>query len=72
MHRFISEDCLFTFNINKLLKGIRLIKLRYYIYSVSTYNNWRERNNTVVLSNDPLNIGLFIDNLKVKISQLRN
>ena len=72
MYRCINEDCLFTLNINKSLKEIRLTKLRYHTCPVSIYNNWRGRNNTVVLSNDPLNIGLFIDNPKIKASQLRN
>ena len=72
IYRYINKDCPFTFNIKKSLKKIRLIKLRYYTYLISTFNNWRERNNTVILSNNPLNIGLFIDNLKAKASQLRN
>ena len=59
-------------NINVLLKGIRLIKLRYYIYPLSTYFKWHGRNSTVVLSSDPLNIGLFMDNPKAKTTQLRN
>ena len=68
IYRCINENCSFTLNINKSLKGIRLTKFRYHTYPVSTYNNWRKRNNTAVLSNDPLNISLFIDNLKAKVS----
>ena len=72
IHQCISKNCPFTLNINKSLKGIRLTKLRYHTCPVSTHNIWRGRNNNAVLSSDPLNIGLFVDNPKTKSGQLRN
>ena len=60
IYRYIIKDCSFTLNINSSLKGVRFTKLCHYIYLISTYNTWRGRNNNAVLSNDSLNIGLFI------------
>ena len=37
IYRYVSKDCLFTLNINILLKEIRLTKFRYYIYLLFTY-----------------------------------
>ena len=66
IYRYISKNCLFTFNINNILKEVRLTKLYYYTYLISTYNTGRDRNNNAILSNNSLNIGLFIDNPKAK------
>ena len=72
IYRYINKNCSFTLNINSLLKGVRFTTFYYYTCLISTYNTWRDRNNNVVLSNNLLNIGLFIDNPKAKTTQLRN
>ena len=59
-------DCPFTLKINASSNGIRLTKLIHYTCPIFIYNKWRSRSSIAVISKDPLNIALFVDDLKTK------
>ena len=69
--RCVSQECPFSLKINSSKKGIRLTELIHHTCPSSTHNNWRGKNNIATLSKDPANIGLFLDDPKVKPDHFR-
>ena len=65
-YRYRVKECPFLLKINILKKGIRLIKLIYYICLIFIYDKFHGRSSVVVMSKDPLNICLFVDELKTR------
>ena len=66
IYRYKDKDYSFILKINVLSKETRFIKLIHYTYFISIHDKWRGRSSIVVISKDPLNIVLFVDNLKTK------
>ena len=71
VHKCRDIDCPFTLKINASSKGIRLTKLIHHTCPISTHDKWRGRSSIAVMSKDPLNIALFVDDPKTKPAQIR-
>ena len=71
VHKCKDKDCPFTLSINASKKGIRLTKLIHHTCPISTHDKWRSRSSIAVMSKDPLNIGLFVDDPNTKPAQIR-
>ena len=65
-HRYKVKKYPFSLKINTLKKRIRLIKLIYHTCPISTYNKFHSRSSVAVMSKDPLNICLFVDEPKTR------
>ena len=65
------KDCPFSLNIRTSKKGIRLTKLIHHTYPISTHDKFHGRSSVAVMSKDPLNICLFVDEPKTRPAQIR-
>ena len=65
-YRYRVKECSFSLKINISKKEIRFTKLIYYIYLISIYDKFYGRSSVAVMSKDPLNIYLFVDEPKTR------
>ena len=71
VHKCRVKGCPFLLKINTSKKGIRLTKLIHHNCPISTHDKWHGKSTVAVMSKDPLNIGLFVDDPKTKPAQIR-